>query len=439
MKANNKTPWLKNYYNRKNWNTQQIELAIGNGKNFIRDTKDLLKRTAAKEAVQFLEDILSGKIKVELVPAASVSIVPGISQHRKQNHSGAEKKANKDTIAERGVDLPLVGIRDPKSGVVIVFNGCHRTIIVHEHQSAKKLPADFKLPMWIMSKKQYDRWKCISSGMQAWLNRTTVQARIHSADVCKFVREEFDKSGFDPKDLPTDTKKLRNLPLVQEIRTDALSHYGNGNLTDKLINRAVTDTIKSYLKSRNDGITNFDEPRLQSMLETQFGFKKEKDSDCFTVASRTPGPLQLKTEDRVMVNYMLNQKGTGELQTYVEKVARARRLGRKCVLVIHDHSHKGEEAALLVENQRKLNEKKKYYFMMKYGYGSENGVACHDFVLVPNQIDKDTEVMFGGEKITVIGRETNPDPIVVTKDQLVKWFESGDPEVPLNFICRVKK
>ena len=440
MVKSSKTPWLEGYYARKDWDTQQIKKAIVNGNKFAKDSDDLIERAAAEEAVQFFKSIVSGKTKVELVPVASVSIVPGVSQHRKQNHSSQEKRSNKDTIAERGVDIPLLGIiKNANSRDVVVLNGCHRTEISKELVAGGKLPPEFKLPMWLITQQQYDRWKCIATGIQAWLNRTSAQALLQSSDVAKYAREQFDKSGFDPKDLPTETGKLRNLPVVKKIRRDALNHYGGGNLTNQSIRRAVTDTVKSYLKSRNDGITNFDEPRLQSMLENQFGFKKEKDSDCFTVATNAPGPLQLRTEDRIMVNYIANQKGTGELQTYVEKVARAKRMGRKSVLVMHDQGHKGEESALIVEMQRKWNEKKKYYFMIKNAYGSENGVAVYDYIVVPNQIDSDTEVLIGDKKFTVVGRDTISDPVLVTKSQAINWFESPDPEVPLAFMCRVKK
>ena len=175
---------------------EQIYLAIEAALDQLKTEKGMSvhELNCVKEVLKFLNKVKSSAFKVTWIKAKNLEIDPDLSQMRKENHSSDHIKSNKNTIGDRGVDRPLIGyLKNPRSGKVIVINGCHRTKIVQELIALGKLPEDFKVPVYLVPNEQefLNHWMPILEEVQAWLNISAgTQAPVGLADVSKYVKRE---------------------------------------------------------------------------------------------------------------------------------------------------------------------------------------------------------------------------------------------------------
>tara|TARA_R110000822_G_scaffold12516_1_gene45266 strand:- start:15 stop:1865 length:1851 start_codon:yes stop_codon:yes gene_type:complete len=424
---------------------EQISLATESVKEQLK-TKDGMsvhELNCAKEVLNFLLKVKSSEYKVVWVKANSLEIDPESSQHRKENHSSDHKKVNKSTICDRGVDRPLIGyLKNPRTGKVIIINGCHRTEIVQGLILLGKLPEDFKVPVYLVPNEQefLNHWKPILEETQAWLNISAgTQAPVVLADVRKYAKRQLEKSGIDVTTLPKTTKELIKLPEYKRICAKAVNSFRASTLAVGEIKKAVTRSFNESLKGSNNGIDNFsdDHPGLKKILSCAVGIVPIPGKEAHSIPQPTGDLIgTVSPTDTLQVIYVADAVGSTPMQTYLEKIPLAQQRGHKTAVVFLAHNHRGEEGKIFKNLENKFNVAKNWYHHAKQCFGEANGNAIPDMVIVPNKIVDDCVVLIQGEDRQVKGSKQNNDPIVITSDQLENWFNSGDKNVPLSFMFR---
>ena len=437
---------IKDYYKRINNldRDEQISIAIESAQEALQGDTGLTVRQleCVKEVLKFLQKVKSSKYKVTWVLADKLRIEE-YSQHRKENHKPGEKKVNKDTIADRGFDRPILGfLKNASTGEVVVINGCHRTEIVQELIQEGKLPKDFKMPVYLVPNQQdfLENWFPVLEEVQSYLNVTRgVQATTGPAEVRKYTNRQIAKIGIDLSSLPKDSLKLVKTAEYKRVCSLALSTYKDSTMPRKEIKKNVTRAFTEHLKGSNDNIKNFSDEdptgELRKILKNSAGLLPIKNSSNYSMTDTFCNVTSISKTDNISVFYLKNQRGSSEMQTYLEKIPDARYKKSKSVLVYMDHKHRGDEKSLFVELEHKFNvAKKRYHFAITH-FGKENGKAVPDLILIPNKIGKDCTVSLQGTEHKILGRKNAP-LIMVTRKQLEALFESGEDSVPLEFMVK---
>jgi hypothetical protein len=437
---------IEDYYKRINNldRDEQISIAIESAQEALQGDTGLTVRQleCVKEVLKFLQKVKSSKYKVTWVLADKLRIEE-YSQHRKENHKPGEKKVNKDTIADRGVDRPILGfLKNASTGEVVVINGCHRTEIVQELIQEGKLPKDFKMPVYLVPNQQdfLENWFPVLEEVQSYLNVTRgVQATTGPAEVRKYTIRQIAKIGIDLSSLPKDSLKLVKTAEYKRVCSLALSTYKDSTMPRKEIKKNVTRAFTEHLKGSNDNIKNFSDEdpngELRKILKNSAGLLPIKNSSNYSMTDTFCNVTNISKTDNISVFYLKNQRGSSEMQTYLEKIPDARYKKSKSVLVYMDHKHRGDEKSLFVELEHKFNVAKKWYHFAITHFGKENGKAVPDLILIPNKIGKDCTVSLKGAEHKILGRKNAP-LIMVTRRQLEAWFESGEDSVPLEFMVK---
>jgi hypothetical protein len=439
---------IKDYYkkiNRLN-RDEQISIAIENAQEALKSPDGMTVRQleCVKEVLNFFQKVKRSKFKVTWVLADKLRIEE-YSQHRKENHKPGEKRVNKETIADRGVDRPLLGfLKNASTGEVVIINGCHRTEIVQELVEEGKLPKNFKVPVYLVPNQQdfLENWFPVLEEIQSYLNVSRgVQATTGTAEVRKYTIRQITKEGIDPSSLPKETSELTKTAEYKKVCSRALSTFKDSTMPKRDIKKNVTRAFTEHLKGSNDNIKNFSEAPggdLQKILKSSAGLLPIKNSPNYSMTDTFCHVANISKTDSISVFYLKNQRGSSEMQTYMEKIPDARYKNSKSVLVYMDHKHRGDEKTLFTELEHKFNVAKKWYHFAIDRFGKENGKAIPDLILVPNKIAKDCTVYLQGEDHKVAGRSSEP-IIMVTKRQLEKWFNSGLDKVPLEFMIKSPK
>jgi len=438
---------IEDYYKRINNldRDEQIYLAIEAALDQLKTEKGMSvhELNCVKEVLNFLNKVKSSGFKVSWIKAKDLEIDPDLSQMRKENHSSDHIKTNTKTIADRGVDRPLVGyLKNPRTGKVIVINGCHRTSIVQELIAQGKLPEDFKVPVYLVPNEQefLNHWMPILEDAQAWLNISAgTQAPVALADVRKYVKRQIDKSGIDVTSLPKKTKDLIKMPEYKRICDKAVAAHRRSTLAITEIKKAVTREFNESLKGSNEGIVNFsaEHPDLKETLRSDVGLIPISDTESYSIPNPRGDLIgTVSPSDTMQIIYLADAVGSTPMQTYLEKVPLAQRKNLKTALVFLAHNHKGEESKIFTNLEGKYNVAKHWYFHAKECFGEEKGNAVPDLIIVPNKIVDDCTVLIQGKHRSVKGSKENGAPIVITKDRLEAWFNSGIEEVPLSFMFR---
>ncbi len=425
------------YYSRstEDWDWRQVDLILGQLESGIRQGKEAFTRkelSSMKKAVKVLKDFRNGTRPIEYILPRNIA---EWEQIRNVEFDASTLKTIADTIYERGIDQPCLGVWiDDLQKIIKGRNGNHRKKVSVDGTDKGLLPHDFKMPFMMVTQEEERELSEAFEMIKSMSNTSRNQGGNTPDDVKLRARQTINRKAkatmFGALDMSLRTKKGKLHPEVVRLVERMKVEFGGGDLSANKITRGVYKAIEEITLKKDGKVKHRAKDEILKDFKTYSGMKEMPAEDKTTKSksySHTGTGLHagmFGATDHWRWNVVDASKGTTENTYYLGSPMDAAIGGWKLGLIFNDTSNKGNVDKIWEATEQKFEAIRKNYFKAQEGLGATRP-PLPDMVAVPNFFKKAVDITFRATQFTV---KSNDSFLFITRKELESWVK--DPNAP---------
>ena len=394
------------------------------------------------KAFQMMRDILddfrTGRREIEYICPENVQ---NFHQIRKEEFVEENLRSIRETVPERGLDAPCLGRWvDIIERTVLGDNGNHRWKECLGLIELGALPRDFKMPFMLLTEEERELTAGVFEDIKDMSNIKTPQAGTERADVYDRTLKLIKKKAWQPSlknvDLSKNTLTGKKHKQVVQLREQALSRHGGGELTDLKITQIVYDVIRdlNIVESASESKIAYVDPAvMKEELTKHVGINLLPERKNTFVHSGD-GPfagLFGNFGKEWTIGVIDKHSGTQENTYFLDSPMTAMANGQSLLQILRDTTHKGSLENIWTTLNKKFGFYRSKCLKVRATLHEEAKLPLPTMVAVPNFITEDTTFTMGEKTLRL---KASPGQfILIGRAELEEWVLGDDDEIPVKW------